>query len=183
MKILLHICCGPCSIYPVNLLRKKRYDVTGFFYNPNIHPYKEFENRLETLEKYAKEIDLPLIVDENYGLTPFLRKIVFKEQVRCRFCYEMRLEECAKMAVKKGFSGFSSTLFYSKYQNHILMKNIAEKISKKHNISFVYYDFRKGWQEGINISKEKNMYRQPYCGCIYSEQERYDKSLRKKKAC
>ncbi len=181
MNILLHICCGPCSVYPVKVLRQQGYRITGRFYNPNIHPYKEFKKRLNTLEKYARDIELPLIIEREYGLTEFLRNVVFNEQQRCKFCYEIRLEDCAKMAAEKGFPAFSSTLFYSKYQNHQLMRSVAERMAAKYGVEFVYHDFREGWQEGIDISIKEEMYRQPYCGCIYSEQERYDKSLRKKK--
>ncbi len=181
MNILLHICCGPCSVYPVKVLREQGYGITGRFYNPNIHPYKEFKKRLNTLEKYARDIELPLFIEREYGLTEFLRNVVFAEQQRCKVCYEIRLEDCAKMAAEKGFPAFSSTLFYSKYQNHQLMRSVAERMAAKYGVEFVYHDFREGWQEGIDISIKEEMYRQPYCGCIYSEQERYDKSLRKKK--
>ncbi len=181
MNILLHICCGPCSVYPVRVLRQQGYRITGRFYNPNIHPYKEFKKRLNTLEKYARDIELPLFIEREYGLTEFLRNVVFNEQQRCKFCYETRLEDCAKMAAEKGFPAFSSTLFYSKYQNHQLMRSVAERMAAKYGVEFVYHDFREGWQEGIDISIKEEMYRQPYCGCIYSEQERYDKSLRKKR--
>ncbi len=183
MKILLHVCCGPCSAYPVKYLRSNGYSVTGRFYNPNIHPYKEFKRRLNTLEEYARSITLPLIIHREYGLTEFLRSVVFEEKKRCKFCYETRLEDCARVAAEEGFPLFSSTLFYSKYQNHELMRSIAEKMAKKYGVEFFYHDFREGWQEGIDISIEEEMYRQPYCGCIYSEQERYDKSLRKRKKC
>lgn len=180
MKVLLHTCCGPCTIYPLKILREKGHDVTGRFYNPNIHPYKEFTKRLQTLEEYADQVALPLLTEKTYGLKNFLRKVVFHEQGRCQFCYRMRLEDCARTAVLHGFSAFSSTLFYSKYQNHQQMKEIAEELAEKYQIEFMYHDFREGWQEGIDISVEKKLYRQPYCGCIYSEQERYDKSMRKR---
>ena len=183
MKVLLHTCCGPCSIYPIKILRNKGYDVTGYFYNPNIHPYKEFKKRLNTLENYAKEIDIPLITNDTYGLKYFLRNVVFKEDKRCIFCYTSRLESCVNVAKKSGFNAFTSTLFYSKYQNHQLMIKIAEQIAEKYDVQFIYEDFRKGWQEGIDLSLKVNMYRQPYCGCIYSEQERYDKTLKKENEC
>ncbi len=183
MNILLHICCGPCSTYPVKLLRSEGFSISGRFYNPNIHPYKEFKKRLNTLEKYASDIELPLSVEKEYGLTDFVRKVVYSEKKRCKFCYEMRFEDCARAAAEQGLPAFTSTLFYSKYQNHELMMAIARDMAHKYNVEFVYYDFREGWQEGIDISIQEEMYRQPYCGCIYSEQERYDKSLRKKKKC
>jgi len=178
--VLLHVCCGPCSIYPVSVLREQGFEITGHFYNPNIHPYKEFKRRLATLKTYAAHEKLPLIVDNNYGLTGFLQKVVFNEQRRCSICYDSRLETIARTAAEKDFDSFSTTLLYSKYQNHKLIINTAEKYAEKYGVSFTYQDFRVGWQEGIDKSVEEGMYRQPYCGCIYSEQERYDKSLRNK---
>jgi predicted adenine nucleotide alpha hydrolase (AANH) superfamily ATPase len=178
--VLLHICCGPCSIYPVSILRNHGYEVTGHFYNPNIHPYKEFRKRLTTFEEFASKSNIPLIVDKKYGLTDFLQKVVFSENKRCALCYDDRLKTVAKTAADKGFDSFSTTLLYSRYQNHKSIVDIAEKYADLYGVSFTYHDFRAGWQEGIDKSIEAGMYRQPYCGCIYSEQERYDKSLRKK---
>ena len=182
MKILLHSCCGPCTIYPLSVLRTQNHDVTAYFNNPNIHPYKEFKRRLNTLKDYSTNEKLPLIADEQYGLTEFIQKVVFKEQSRCPICYEMRLKKTAEYAAENGFDAFSTTLLYSRYQNHSVITNRCEKLAKEYSLSFLYEDYRIGWQQGIDQSIEKDMYRQPYCGCIYSEQERYDKSLRKKKS-
>lgn len=182
MKILLHACCGPCTIYPLSVLKSKNHDVTAYFNNPNIHPYKEFKRRLNTLTDYAKTDDFRLIYEAQYGLTEFLQKVVFKEKSRCAICYEMRLEKTAKYAAEHGFDGFTTTLLYSRFQNHEILVDKCEKLAQSHFLKFEYDDFRVGWQQGIDLSIEKEMYRQPYCGCIYSEQERYDKSLRKKKS-
>lgn len=180
MKLFLHVCCGPCTIYPLKVLREKGAEVTGHFYNPNIHPFKEFKRRLNTLQEYAKDIKLPLHLDSNYGLTDFVRKVAFHEAERCNICYLMRLEKTVILAKENGFDSFSTTLLYSKYQRHPYLITLCDKLSLKYEIPFFYQDFREGWQFGIDESKELEMYRQPYCGCIYSEQERYDKSLRKK---
>ncbi len=179
MRVLLHVCCGPCTIYPLTVLREEGASVTGHFFNPNIHPFKEFRRRLVTLQDYAKETKLPLIVENKYGLIEFVRKVAFYEQQRCSICYSMRLEQTASLARDKGFDAFTTTLLYSKYQGHSKIISLCEQLSAKYNISFYYKDFREGWQYGIDESKEREMYRQPYCGCVYSEQERYDKSLRK----
>lgn len=179
MKVLLHVCCGPCSIYPVEQLRKQGYDITGYFYNPNIHPFKEYRRRFDTLQDFAQRSALPLLADEQYGLKEFVRKVAYNEENRCRICYLSRLEQTVKIAVSNSFEAFSTTLLYSTYQDHTLLKETCENFAKQYNISFIYQDFRKGWQLGIDSSIEQGMYRQPYCGCIYSEQERYDKSLRK----
>jgi len=180
VKILLHTCCGPCTIYPLSVLRAQDYEITAYFTNPNIHPYKEFKRRLNTLKDYAKNENISLIADDKYGLTEFLQQVVFKEKTRCPVCYEMRLEKTAAYASQHSFDSFSTTLLYSRYQNHKAIINTCEKLAKKYSLQFIYEDFRIGWQTGIDQSIEKDMYRQPYCGCIYSEQERYDKSLRKK---
>lgn len=181
MNILLHVCCGPCSIFPINCLQRKDITVTGYFFNPNIHPFKEFKRRLTAAEHYSSQIGIKLISDRKYGLVEFLRAVVHKEKERCLYCYSTRLEKTVLKAKEEGFDSFSSTLLYSKHQNHNKIKSICEDLSREYSIPFHYEDYRLGWQAGIDESKELNMYRQPYCGCIYSEQERYDKSLRKPK--
>ena len=179
MKILLHICCGPCAVYPLSFLLHRNYAVTAFFYNPNIHPFKEFRRRLTTADEYLKTLKIPLIADKKYGLKDFLRAVVHEEKTRCNYCYLDRLEKTVQKAKEKKFDAFTTTLLYSKYQNHRKIVEISEKLAEKYSISFIYHDFREGWQQGIDISKKLSLYRQPYCGCIYSEWERYDKSLRK----
>jgi len=180
MKILLHQCCGPCSAYPVKILLEQGHSLMGFWYNPNIHPVTEFYKRLETLKRFNDANDIKTIIDETYGLTEFVRMAAFRESERCRFCYQMRIEKAAQIASKGNFDAFTTTLMYSKWQNHELMKEYCEIASKKFDIPFHYEDYREGWQEGINISKAQEMYRQQYCGCIYSEEERYRKQLSKR---
>lgn len=180
MKLLLHVCCGPCTIYPLTVLRDLDIEVVGHFYNPNIHPYKEFRRRLVTLQDFADLQDLPLVVDNKYGLTEFIRKVVFHEKDRCNICYAMRLEKCAALARDSGYDFFSTTLLYSRFQRHNGLVALGNKLADTYGVAFYYHDFRQGWQYGIDRSIELEMYRQPYCGCVYSEQERYDKSLRKK---
>jgi len=173
MKILLHVCCGPCAIYPVKKLRENDYDVMGFFYKNNIHPYTECLKRQQALEKYADQIELKVIYQEGYDLEGFLQKIIFREKNRCNVCYHDRLLSTALMAKRGKFDYFSTTLLYSKFQKHEVIKSFGESIGKSVGIPFYYEDFRAGWKEGIDISKQLGMYRQQYCGCIYSEKERY----------
>lgn len=173
MRILLHICCGPCAVYPVRLLREMGHDVHGCFFNPNIHPYQEFVRRRDTLEKWAREIDLPVIYSSDYDLEGFLREMVFRESERCRFCYRLRLDAAARIAAKGRFEALTTTLLYSKFQKHALIAEIGADSAQRHNVDFLYRDFREGWSEGIRRSKELGMYRQQYCGCIYSERDRY----------
>ncbi len=180
MKLILHVCCAPCSTYTLNKLRQQDIDVTGYFYNPNIHPYREFKKRLDTLEEFAGQVDLPLEIERDYGLTEYLRKVVFNEKKRCGICYDMRLEKTAKHAAELGADAFSTTLLYSRYQNHESIAKIGSEMADKYGVEFYYDDFREGWQEGIDKAIDMDLYRQPYCGCIYSEQERYDNRLKKK---
>lgn len=181
MNILLHICCGPCTGYPLKVLREEGHQVRGYFYNPNIHPYQEFQRRLKALAEFSERKDLEVDYDREYGLRQFLRRVVFNEERRCLTCYKMRLVEVVRQAKEVGADAFTSTLLYSRYQQHEAIKRIALELADEYGIEFLYRDFREGWQEGIDMAIEMEIYRQPYCGCIYSEQERYDKKFRKKK--
>jgi predicted adenine nucleotide alpha hydrolase (AANH) superfamily ATPase len=181
MTVLLHICCGPCAIYPLEILKAEGIKVHGFFYNPNIHPYREFRKRLEAVEQLASKVNLPVEYHREYGLRDYLRKVVFNEDSRCGHCYDMRLQAVVAQAKKIRADAFSTTLLYSRYQNHELIRDKAEQLAEQHKIPFYYHDFRAGWQQGIDMSREMGLYRQSYCGCIYSEQERYDKRFRQKK--
>ena len=179
--ILLHICCGPCTVYPLAVLQEEGLTVRGYFHNPNIHPYREFRKRLQAARTVAERRDLTVDYDPEYGLKEYLRKVVFHEQQRCELCYEMRLAATARHAVKIGAEAFSTTLLYSRYQKHELIRRKGEQLGARLNIPFYYRDFREGWQEGIDMAIEMDLYRQSYCGCIYSEQERYDKKMRRQK--
>ena len=176
MKVLMHVCCGPCSIYPVKTLREDGAEVMGFFYKHNIHPYTECMKRLETLRDYAGRIDLRVIYQEGYDLEGFIQNVVYREEDRCRHCYHDRLKTTALLAKRGKFDFFSSTLLYSKFQKQELIRSIGESIGKSVGVPFLYRDFREGWKEGVETSKKLEMYRQQYCGCIYSEKERYYKA-------
>ncbi|MBI5789108.1 MAG: epoxyqueuosine reductase QueH [Candidatus Schekmanbacteria bacterium] len=173
MNLLLHICCAPCTVYPHQQLTQAGVQIKGFFFNPNIHPLQEFKKRLLAVQQLQTITGLPVIYRDEYGLEEFVRQVVFREQQRCSFCYFWRLEMVAKTAKEQNCAAFSSTLLYSKYQKHELIKEIAEDIAQKEKIPFYYEDFRRGFSEGINLSRQMQLYRQPYCGCIYSEAERY----------
>jgi len=173
MKILLHICCAPCTIYPVESLSILGHQVRGFFFNPNIHPYQEFIRRTATLEDYAAKSGLPIIWDRGYHLEDFLRTIIFREQERCRFCYYLRLKATARVAKGGKFDAFTSTLLYSKYQNHEMIQAVAQQVVQEVGTPFYYVDFRKGWASGRAKSKQLGLYKQQYCGCIFSERDRF----------
>jgi hypothetical protein len=173
MKILLHTCCANCVLYPLKELRKSGFEVTSFFYNHNIHPYQEYLKRKDTLLQLAPRKNLQVICPERYDLIEFLRNVVFKEDERCSYCYRSRLQATVEEAKRGGYDYFSTTLLYSKFQKHDIIITTGKSLEKEHGIEFYYQDFRKGWEEGARESKELNLYRQQYCGCIYSEMERY----------
>lgn len=173
MRVLLHTCCAPCSIYPVRILREEHHEVMGFFYRHNIHPFTECMKREETLKNYAEGIGLKVIFQEDYEIEGFLRDMVFREKERCRICYHKRLKTTALLAKRGKFDAFSSSLLYSRFQNHGLIREIGEALGKEIGLPFLYRDFREGWEEGIRVSKERGMYRQSWCGCIYSEKDRF----------
>ncbi len=173
MKILLHCCCGPCSIYPVAALQEEGHDLRGYFFNPNIHPYTEFTKRLDTFSGYTQKIGLPTIIVSNYDLEEYLRSVAFREGERCRICYSVRLQKAAQIARKGKFDAFTTTLLVSPFQKHELIKEIAAAIATETGVPFYYQDFRLGFKEGVLKSKEEKMYRQQYCGCVYSERDRY----------
>ncbi len=173
MKLLLHICCAPCSIYPLRILREARHQVMGYFHTSNIHPYTECLKRQETLARYAREIDLKVIIADKYDLEGFLQSVVYRETQRCRICYHLRLRTTALLAKRGKFDAFSTTLLYSKFQKHEIIRSMGEAVADEVRIPFHYQDFREGWKEGVETSKRMGMYRQGYCGCIFSEKERY----------
>ena len=175
MKILLHICCAPCTIYPLEILRKEAGQVKGVFFNPNIHPYLEYKKRLDTVHEYAAREGLEVNLAEGYPIEDFLRKTAALGKDSCNYCYEVRLRHTAEQARKGLFDAFTTTLLYSRYQKHDLIRATAEDIARENNIPFFYKDFRDGWEEGVRQSKEMGLYRQKYCGCIYSEKERFYK--------
>lgn len=191
MKILMHMCCAPCACYPVKRLREEGFEPTSYFFNPNIHPYQEWRRRLKTAREFAELVGMNFFADNHYGLREYLSKvssliddedtIQFRDgfHKRCTVCYTWRLSEAARFAVEQGFEIFTSTLFYSRHQNHELIKKIAEHFANVFGVKFFYEDFRDGWQAGIDLSLELNLYRQNYCGCIFSEEERFSNDLRK----
>jgi epoxyqueuosine reductase len=173
MKLLLHTCCGPCTIHPLQVLTEMDIHVMGFFFRHNIHPYSECLKREDTLRRYADEQGLKMIWQQDYQLETFLQSVVFREKDRCRYCYHARLYATARLAKKGKFDVFSSTLLYSRYQNHDLIQEIGAAVAKQTGVDFFYHDFRKGWKQGLDESRAMGMYRQSYCGCIYSEKDRY----------
>ena len=173
MKTLLHICCAPCANQCVQMLRGENMDVTGFWYNPNIHPFTEYRARRNCLREYAQAVNLPLIEQNDYALRPFVRQVADDIGGRCVKCYEMRLFETARQAKEGGFDSFTSSLFISPYQNHELMKEVAQRAAEAYSVEFLYRDFRTVFRAGQEYAREHEFYMQKYCGCVFSEEERY----------
>lgn len=177
--LLLHICCGPCTIMPVRVLREDGFEPVGWFTNPNIQPLSEYLHRREVAEDCAKRLGIKIYFYDKWELAEWLDRqmALGQSKERCERCCGERIEATAKAALQLGYSAFSTTLLYSRYQPHefIRKKGIALAISL--GLDFIYRDFRVYWHDGINISKEWGIYRQPYCGCIFSEAERYSKKL------
>ncbi len=185
MKLLLHCCCGPCLFYPLTALRTKPFDITCLFYNPNIHPYMEYERRFEAFLQVAGSFSIPVLHEGGYGLTGWIKQMMqtapaLEYPARCSECYSMRLEFTARRTKEMGFDCFSTTLLYSRYQQHEAIRNLGMEAANRHGVNFVYQDFRHGWQQGIDMAVESGIYRQPYCGCIFSEGERYAKRAAKR---
>lgn len=172
MKLLMHMCCGPCAVYPYGVLSKE-HDITGLFYNPNIHPYTEYKKRMDAAKEFADKSGYRLITIDEYNLEEFLRNAAFREGQRCMMCYADRLFRTASVAKKGYFDAFTTTLLVSPFQKHDLIKKIGEEAGAKYGVEFLYKDFREGFKEGVEKSKQLGLYRQQYCGCIYSERDRY----------
>ena len=173
MNTLMHMCCAPCANQPIEVLRRDGIEVAGFWYNPNIHPFTEFRERRNCLRAYAQEIDLKLIERNDYGLRPFVRAVAEDIEHRCIHCYEMRLDETARQAAELGFDSFTSSLFISPYQNHDMMREVAQQAAARYGVEFLYRDFRPYFRDGQTFAREHGFYIQKYCGCVFSEEERY----------
>jgi len=173
MKVLLHICCANCAIYPIEKIREEGNEVVGYFFNPNIHPYQEYQKRLDSLKQYSERVGLNVIYRDEYLLEEFLKNVSHSVKERCQHCYTLRLEATAQEAKEKDFDQFSTTLLQSTHQDHALIRETGERIGKELGIPFYYEDFRQGWRKGLEVSKAMGLYRQQYCGCIYSEKERF----------
>ncbi len=173
MNTLLHICCAPCANQCITALEADGIATTGFWYNPNIHPFTEYRARRNCLREYAETIGLTLIERNDYALRPFVRAVTEDISGRCVKCYEMRLMETARQAKEGGFDSFTSSLFISPYQNHELMAEVAQRAADSYGVTFLYRDFRPYFRDGQTFAREHGFYMQKYCGCIFSEEERY----------
>lgn len=174
MKLLMHTCCAPCSVYCIDSLREEGIEPTIYWFNPNIHPYMEYKARRDCLKEYTKSIEIEAIFEEEYGLDKFCENVIGDLKNRCsNYCYKVRLEQTAKYAKEKGYDTFTTTLLVSPYQKHEELKALGEEIAKKYGLTFLYRDFRPGFREGQTKARELGLYMQKYCGCVFSEEERF----------
>jgi predicted adenine nucleotide alpha hydrolase (AANH) superfamily ATPase len=185
MKILFHICCSNCALYPFKLLRDEGHDLTGFWYNPNIQPYDEYQSRLDSLRKLSDDWHIDIFYDKEYRPDEFLNRFKFDDAAglndsdhippapeRCKICYTLRLEKAAAKARDEGFEAFSTTLLMSPYQDFEHIDAIGRELSGKYNLYFYLRDFRPYFRNAMSLARELGLYRQKYCGCLFSKQER-----------
>ena len=173
MKLLLHTCCAPCSVYCIKSLRAENIEQTLFWYNPNIHPYSEYKARRDCLISYAEQKQVELVLEDAYGLDEFICQ-VNKERLgsRCEeYCYPKRLRKAFEYAKANGYDTVTTTLLYSIYQKHEIIADLMQQLAKEYGVGFLYRDFREGWREGQDEAREAGLYMQKYCGCVYSEEE------------
>ena len=173
--LLLHTCCAPCATYVVKRLGEEGWQPSLFWYNPNIHPYAEHQQRLECLRRFAQGTGVPLVLAPAYDMVAYFRLVVSHEDKaeRCLRCYRLRLSQTAQMAQRQGFAAFSTTLLISPYQKHELLKEVSYEVAREHGLTFFYQDMRPGYRESRRMARELGLYRQRYCGCLYSEWERH----------
>ena len=176
-SVLMHTCCAPCSLSCIDPLRAEGIEPVAFWYNPNIHPWKEYEARRDCLLAYAPTIEMQVIVDEDYGLRTFVEHVASDINNRCTYCYQHRLEETARSAAEHGYEAFTSTLLASLYQDHEAIRAAAEKYARQYGVEFLYRDFRPNFRAGNQRARELGFYMQKYCGCVFSEQDRYQKQI------
>lgn len=173
-KLLLHTCCAPCAGYVVQLLQKD-YDITGYFYNPNIHPEAEYQRRLAEEKKYFAKLGLDL-VEGVYDQERWFDLVKGHEQdpergERCWICYRMRLGQAGRFGQDDGFDVFTTTLSLSPYKDAAKINQIGREVAEALGINFLAADFKKqdGFKKSLAISHQEGFYRQNYCGCVFSQ--------------
>jgi predicted adenine nucleotide alpha hydrolase (AANH) superfamily ATPase len=152
-------------------LRQQKFEVTGFFYNPNIHPLSEYNNRRRAVQDFSQTVSLETFYPE-YVPSEFFWETHLKESSpeRCPVCWHLRLKKTAREAKEKGFDYFSTTLLVSPYQDQDLLKKIGDDVAKEEGVQFYYEDFRPGFKKAHDEAKSQGIYCQKYCGCIYSNE-------------
>ena len=175
MKILLHTCCAVCLAGTAGELHGRKIAFTAFFHNPNVQPLLEFRRRVKATRVLCERLKVPLEVDEAYDLVGFLRATSLREHApaRCEICYRLRLGRTAERAKALGFDAFSTTLLASPEQDLALIRRIAEQEAARTGVPFEDLDLPRAHEAGKAFAKAHNIYRQQYCGCVFSEYDRY----------
>ena len=172
-RLLVHCCCVHCSAYTFNYWLAQGYDVTAYWYNPNIHPFTEHKQRLEALRVLVEKDGFTLIEEPGYDLERYFQAVNRRENARCSECYRIRLEAVAEFSKANGFDGFTSSLLISPQQKHDQILEAARTVEQLSGAKFEYADLRKYYSDSRKLTKPLELYRQQYCGCLYSEYERY----------
>lgn len=179
MKLLIHICCAPCLIGPLERLRAEHMEVEGTFYNPNIHPFLEFRKRMKALRVFLESDDLLVEIDGTYGLEKFVTEVYAPDRhKRCENCYALRLRHTARRARDRGFDAFTTTLLVSTRQDHELIREVGDQAAAEAGTEFLYRDFRPLNDRSHEQAKRRRLYLQSYCGCCFSEYERFCSTTR-----
>lgn len=175
MRILVHTCCAPCLIYPYRLLSERGYDVVPYFYNPNVQPFREYRRRYFAAVDYVSQLDLGLRSGP-YDMERFLAEVSGDPGDRCGTCYRIRLGRTAREAADLGMREYTTTLLVSPYQDKGMIREAGNEAALAAGVEFVFEDMSDGYLEATAVSRSEGIYMQSYCGCVYSEKERYQKS-------
>lgn len=173
MRILTHVCCGPCFTAVHELLGGEEHGLTAFYYNPNIHPQAEFRRRLIYFDRFCRLKAVPAIIGD-YSIGDYFKAVgtELEKPGRCRRCYRLRLGLAAQTAAANNFDAFTTTLLISPYQYHDEIADLGRELAREQGVQFLYRDFRPLFRRSIELSKALALYRQKYCGCVFSESER-----------
>ncbi len=172
-SVLVHSCCAHCTAYTVNYWQRQGYEATVYWYNPNIHPYLEHQHRLAAMKSLTQEMNLPIVIADGYDMVSYFRQVAGHEEKRCQYCFQIRLSKTAETARQTAFNAFTTTLLISPHQKHDLLQEIGNQVAEETSVDFLYADLRKRYSDSRRMTKGLNLHRQQYCGCIYSEWERY----------
>jgi predicted adenine nucleotide alpha hydrolase (AANH) superfamily ATPase len=177
MRVFTHVCCGPCFT-AVHEELSADFELAVFYFNPNIHPAMEYRRRLMYLRRFCDDRQVPLSAAE-YRPETFFEAVrtEIEQPERCRRCYQLRLEATARQAAIEGYDVFTTTLLISPYQFHDVIAETGGRLAREYNVDFMYRDWRPLFKRSVELARTLDMYRQKYCGCLYSESERYRKKL------
>ncbi|MDR2182797.1 MAG: epoxyqueuosine reductase QueH [Clostridiales bacterium] len=177
IKILLHTCCGPCGVAFTGGIIKEGFAPVLLWHNPNIHPFTEYKSRRGAALDFAALYQLPMEADDFYGLRKFVGDVAADgdRRARCAYCYHARLAHTAKYAAQNGYTAFSTTLLASPYQDFEAICKFGRELAEMYGCEFVIRDFREGFRAAMDEARKMGLYMQKYCGCIFSEEERYRK--------